>query len=99
MLEAFLIEAKPEQVPLYSQYMLNGFLLNPAVAGSEGYTAVNMTAREQWVGMKHAPGTYALSFQTRILKNSYISRDAAVRKRQREDFEEWEGWSWGIFFQ
>jgi hypothetical protein len=35
-----------QQVPLYSQYMLNGFLINPAVAGSEGYTAVNLTARE-----------------------------------------------------
>jgi hypothetical protein len=66
-LGGFLAEASSQQVPLYSQYMLNGFLLNPAVAGSEGYTAVNLTAREQWIGMKHAPGTYALSFQTRIL--------------------------------
>lgn len=72
-----------QQVPLYSQYMLNGFLLNPAVAGSEGYTAVNLTAREQWIGLKNGPGTYALSFQTRILKKSYISRSSSVRKRQR----------------
>lgn len=84
LLGAFLIEGKPQQVPLYSQYMLNGFLLNPAVAGSEGYTAVNLTAREQWVGMQHAPGTYALSFQTRVLKNSYISRDASVKKRKKK---------------
>ena len=41
-----------QQVPLYSQYMMNGFLLNPAVAGSEGYTAINLTAREQWLGLK-----------------------------------------------
>ncbi len=26
-----------QQVPLYSQYVLNGFLINPAMAGSEGY--------------------------------------------------------------
>jgi len=62
--------------------MLNGFLINPAVAGSEGYTAVNLTAREQWIGMEHAPGTYALSFQTRVLKKSYISRGSSVRKRK-----------------
>jgi len=80
-LAGFFAEASSQQVPLYSQYMLNGFLLNPAVAGSEGYTAVNLTAREQWIGMKHAPGTYALSFQTRILKKSYISRGTSVRKR------------------
>src|SRR6056297_3039664 len=72
-----------QQVPLYSQYMLNGFLLNPAIAGAEGYTAVNLTAREQWIGFKDAPGTYALSFQTRLLKNSYISRNSSVRKRRR----------------
>jgi len=78
----FLLNANSQQVPLYSQYMLNGFLINPAVAGSEGYTAVNLTAREQWIGMDHAPGTYALSFQTRILRKSYISRSSSVRRRK-----------------
>ena len=77
------LQAFSQQVPLYSQYMLNGFLLNPAIAGSEGYTAVNLTAREQWIGFQDAPGTYALSFQTRILKNSYISKSSSVKKRQR----------------
>jgi type IX secretion system PorP/SprF family membrane protein len=72
-----------QQAPLYSQYMLNGFLLNPAVAGSEGYTAINLTAREQWVGFKDGPGTYAMSFQTRIKRKSHISRTAAVKRRKR----------------
>jgi len=83
LLGGFFYKGYSQQVPLYSQYMLNGFLLNPAVAGSEGYTAVNLTAREQWIGFKNGPGTYALSLQTRILKKSYISRGASVRKRQR----------------
>jgi type IX secretion system PorP/SprF family membrane protein len=56
--------------------------LNPAIAGSEGYTAVNITAREQWIGFKNAPGTYALSFQTRVLKKSYISRGTSVKRRK-----------------
>lgn len=83
ILGSFFVEGRSQQVPLYSQYILNGFLLNPAIAGSEGYTAVNITAREQWIGFKNAPGTYALSFQTRILRKSYISRGASVKKRQR----------------
>jgi len=83
MLSLGVVEGFSQQMPLYSQYMLNGFLLNPAVAGSEGYTAVNLTAREQWVGFPEGPGTYALSFQTRVLKKSYISRQASVRRRQR----------------
>jgi type IX secretion system PorP/SprF family membrane protein len=76
-------EAVSQQVPLYSQYMLNGFLLNPAVAGSEGYTAVNLTAREQWIGFAESPRTYALSFQTRLIRKSYISRGSSVRRRSR----------------
>jgi len=72
-----------QQAPLYSQYMLNGFLLNPAVAGSEGYTAVNLTAREQWVGFQDGPATYALSFQTRILRESPIRRKTSIRRRKK----------------
>jgi type IX secretion system PorP/SprF family membrane protein len=74
---------KAQQLPIYSQYMLNGFLINPAVAGHEGYTAVNLTAREQWLGLENAPSTYALSGQSRLLKNSFISRTASIRRRKR----------------
>jgi len=70
-----------QQVPMYSQYIMNGFLINPSFAGRDGYTAVNLTVREQWVGMAGAPSTYAVSFQTRILKDSYISKYTAVKKK------------------
>jgi type IX secretion system PorP/SprF family membrane protein len=83
ILTAVFFSANSQQLPVYSQYMMNGFLLNPAVAGHEGYTAVNLTAREQWAGIKDAPGTYAASYQTRLLKNSYIARSASIRRRKR----------------
>lgn len=70
-----------QQVPMYSQYIMNGFLINPSLAGRDGYTTVNLTVREQWLGFSGAPGTYAASFQTRILKNSYISRSTSVRRK------------------
>ena len=72
-----------QQFPIYSQYMLNSFLLNPGVAGHEGYTSVNLTVREQWLGLKDAPSTYAITAQTRLLKNSFISRSRSVRRRRR----------------
>jgi type IX secretion system PorP/SprF family membrane protein len=72
-----------QQIPVYSQYMLNGFLINPAVAGHEGYTTYNITARKQWVGMEGSPQTYSFSYQTRLLKNSYISHAIPIRKRRR----------------
>jgi type IX secretion system PorP/SprF family membrane protein len=79
----FNLQSQAQQLPVYSQYMMNAFLVNPAVAGHEGYTAINITAREQWVGIQDAPGTYAISYQTRLLKNSYISRSASIRRRKR----------------
>ncbi len=72
-----------QQLPTYSQYMMNGFLINPALAGGDVYTSVNLTAREQWVGFPDAPRTHAISVQTRLLKKSYISRSTSVRKKIR----------------
>ncbi|GAI71448.1 unnamed protein product, partial [marine sediment metagenome] len=60
---------------------MNGFLLNPAVAGSDGYTTFNLTAREQWVGFENAPRTHAFSIQTRILKKSFILKGTPVKRR------------------
>lgn len=71
-----------QQVPMYSQYIMNGFLINPSYAGSDGYSTVNLTAREQWVGLNGAPSTYALSFQTRLLQTSYITKSTSVRKKE-----------------
>jgi len=60
-----------QQMPLYSQYMYNKFLINPAAAGSEGYTSFNITAREQWIGYTGSPRTYSLSYQARFTKRKY----------------------------
>jgi type IX secretion system PorP/SprF family membrane protein len=58
-----------QQLPLYSHYLYNKFLINPAVAGSDGYTSLNLTARKQWVGLPGSPQTFSFSVQTRILKH------------------------------
>lgn len=63
-----------QQMPIYSQYMYNRFLINPSAAGSEGYTSFNITAREQWIGYAGAPRTYSLSYQTRFTKKKYSIR-------------------------
>lgn len=82
LLTLFALPGQGQQAPQYSQYMLNGFLLNPGVAGSEGYTAINLTAREQWAGFQGGPSTYALSFQTRIIKKNQISRTSIGSRRR-----------------
>ncbi len=88
-----------QQAPLYSQYMLNGFLLNPAVAGSEGYSALNLTAREQWLGFAGGPATYALSFQSRIARRSHISRTSSVRRRNNYNSKNGNVGLGGIYFR
>ncbi|HAF30796.1 MAG TPA: hypothetical protein DCG75_17270 [Bacteroidales bacterium] len=76
--------AKSQQEPIYSQYTMNQYLINPAFAGSEGYTSFNLTARQQWLGFDGAPSTQAISGQTRILKTSYVSKSRSVKKRTRK---------------
>ena len=70
-----------QQLPVFSQYLYNKFLLNPSVAGSDGYTSFSLTAREQWVGYKGAPRTVSFSWQTRLLKRSYILKKTNVRRQ------------------
>jgi type IX secretion system PorP/SprF family membrane protein len=69
-----------QQLPLYSQYLYNKFLINPAVAGSDGYTSVSLTAREQWVGYSGAPRTFSVSWQTRVLKKSFILKQTRIKR-------------------
>lgn len=50
-----------QQLPHYSQYMLNDYVINPAVAGARPYYEVRSSNRYQWVGITDAPRTYTLS--------------------------------------
>jgi type IX secretion system PorP/SprF family membrane protein len=69
-----------QQLPLYSQYLYNKFLINPAHAGSDGYTSINITARDQWIGYSGAPRTYSISWQTRFLKRGYELKKTIVNR-------------------
>ena len=52
-----------QQSPLYSQYMLNDFVINPAIAGSKPFFPLRVNAREQWEDIGDiAPSTQSLSF-------------------------------------
>lgn len=77
------LQAYGQQLPIYSQYTFNKFLLNPATAGSDGSTTICVLAREQWLGFKGTPKTHAVTMDSRLLRNSFISKNASVRKKQR----------------
>ena len=46
---------------MYSQYMFNGLILNPAYAGSQEGLSAAALYRNQWVGVEGAPVTQTLS--------------------------------------
>lgn len=50
-----------QQSPIYTQYMFNDFVVNPAIAGTHDYYQIRLNNRYQWVGLKDAPITYTLS--------------------------------------
>jgi type IX secretion system PorP/SprF family membrane protein len=74
---AFLISAglTAQHLPIYNQYLFNKYLINPAVAGADGYTSLNLTTRQQWTGYQGAPQTYSISFNGRLLKQKYNIRE------------------------
>jgi type IX secretion system PorP/SprF family membrane protein len=72
-----------QQLPLYSQYVLNAFMVNPAVAGHDGYTSFNTTARQQWLGFSEAPRTYSASWQTRVMRRSYKIIKRPIKSENR----------------
>lgn len=50
-----------QQLSLTSQYMMNRFVLNPAIAGNYNYIPINLNIRKQWEGIQGAPVTQSLS--------------------------------------
>lgn len=58
--------SKAQQEPLFSQYMFNPMVLNPAYAGIHKMGMVTTTARKQWAGIEGSPTTYAANFHTAL---------------------------------
>ncbi len=62
-----------QQRAQYSQYMLNGYLLNPAMGGTEDFIDVKTGYRNQWVGFEGAPVTAYLSGHLALGKSDRTS--------------------------
>jgi type IX secretion system PorP/SprF family membrane protein len=62
--------AYSQQLPQYTQYMLNEMAINPAVAGKDTYTDVRSNNRYQWIGINDAPRTYMLTLSAPFKKRN-----------------------------
>lgn len=53
--------AKAQQLPMFTQYMFNDYVLNPAIGGTNDYYQVKTNYRYQWAKIDDGPKTYVLS--------------------------------------
>ena len=75
------LNAFGQQRPVFSTYMFNGLLINPAYAGSLNLFAATVTNRNQWVNVDGAPNYQSVSAHTTWVENRVgtgltVTRDA-----------------------
>ncbi len=62
-----------QQMPLFTNYVLNAYAFNPAVVGSNNYVQANMNYRNQWTGFEGAPKTYMASLYGPFKKSTKVA--------------------------
>ncbi len=51
-----------QQLPQFTQYMFNDFVINPAIAGTQNHYQIRTNHRFQWVGLADPPMTNSIAF-------------------------------------
>ena len=55
-----------QQIPQYSQFQRNQFMINPAAAGVYDFVDITMSGRWQWLGVDDSPKTSYLAFSVPV---------------------------------
>jgi Bacteroidetes-specific putative membrane protein len=58
--------------PVYSQYLQNGLMINPAYAGTREALSIAISGRKQWLGMSNSPVLTTVSLHSPI-KNDKVA--------------------------
>jgi type IX secretion system PorP/SprF family membrane protein len=61
---------KAQQLPLYSQYVMNDIYINPAITGTKDYDPLVLSIHKQWVGINNSPATQTLSYHKAMAKQN-----------------------------
>jgi type IX secretion system PorP/SprF family membrane protein len=69
-----------QQMPYYSQFKSNAYMLNPAVTGTKRLVDARLNYRMQWMGYEDAPRTTSFSLHSRLMKGklgagAYVMQD------------------------
>ena len=76
-----------QQMPYYTQFKNSSFMLNPAVAGTQGTLYASTCYRMQWVGYDDAPRTSGVSVNGRLFEGKlgaglYMMQDEVGPSKQ-----------------
>lgn len=77
-----------QQLPRFSQYMMNEFIVNPSMAGNDGTTTIGGIARKEWMsfeGSMRSPANICFSAQTRFLKTkTHVTNKGGKKKLKKK---------------
>lgn len=74
----FSLTLNAQQQSLYTNYLLNNYAYNPAVAGAKPYLQANLYYRDQWTGFEGAPKTYLMSLYGPLKKVKNVALGGMV---------------------
>lgn len=69
--------SKAQQDPMFTKYMFNTLVYNPAFAGAKEHLSVVLLHRDQWVGLEGAPTTQTLTIHS-PLKGNRVALGASL---------------------
>lgn len=73
------LQGAAQQKPHYTQYILNQYIINPAITGIENYVDVKASHRHQWVGLQDAPITTYITIHGPMGKKDYRTSATSYR--------------------
>ncbi|HEY6506224.1 MAG TPA: type IX secretion system membrane protein PorP/SprF [Chitinophagaceae bacterium] len=65
------VQVMAQQKPHYTQYILNQYIVNPALTGIENYVDMKVSHRHQWTGIQDAPVTTYFTLHGPIGKKDF----------------------------
>lgn len=72
------LHSKAQQMPQFSMYIWNNYLINPAIGGADNSVDVKLGYRNQWAGIDGAPRTTYLTIHTQLGKKLQNDEDIDV---------------------
>jgi len=79
------LQTHAQQKPYYTQYILNDFIINPALAGIENYWDAKVSHRHQWVGLDGSPITTYATIQGPLEKSGFARETPVTVHAQDEN--------------